>query len=336
MKKKISILFEESRFGGPQNHFLLINKILKKKYSLTYFVNQNGSTQFIKKLNSSKVKIKKFETNQLEKNFKKFFYYVFSFVNDIIKVRDLISENKSDLIHVVGGVYSIKTFLAAILTKRKVIWHVTDTHSPLFLKICFNFFYKRSAGLIFASQRSKLYYLGQSRFNNTIIPSPISIKKKKQDYNFKKKILIGTNCNISRVKGLELFLIIAQRYQNYKNKKIFFEIHGNIFSTQKRYFNYLNNLKKNKKINNISFKKKYTNAENILKKFDLYISTSKSESSPTSLWEAMAYGLPIITTNVGDIKFIFKKFKNVIYPDNFEKSFKVIDNMLKKKEFSCS
>ena len=332
MKKKINILFEESRFGGPQNHFLLINKILQKKYSLTYLINQNGSTQFIKKLNTSKTNIKKFKLNQLEKNFKKIFFYFVFFIKDTIKVKNLISENKPDLVHVVGGVYSIKTFIAAILTKRKVIWHVTDAQSPIFLKIFFNFFYKKSTGLIFASKKSKSYYLGQSKFNSTIIPSPILIGKKKQNYNFKNKILIGTNCNISRVKGLELFLIIAQKYQNYKCKKVFFEIHGNVFSSQKKYFNSLKNLKKNNKINNVLFKKNFTKVEDVLKKFDLYISTSKSESSPTSLWEAMAYGLPIITTNVGDIKFIFRKFKNVIYPNNFKKSFEVIDNMLKKKE----
>ena len=35
---------------------------------------------------------------------------------------------------------------------------------------------------------------------------------------------------------------------------------------------------------------------------DLYICTSKFEASPVAVWEAMSVGLPVISTDVGDLK----------------------------------
>lgn len=331
MKKKINIVFEESRFGGPQNHFCKINKELKKKYVLSYFINKDNSSIFFKKLKQTKVKTKKFSINFLEKGLLKILLYVFFFIPDIFKIKNLINEDNPDLIHIVGGVFSLKTFIAATLTKKKIIWHITDSQSPYILKIFFYFFYKKCLGLIFASKKSKDYYLGNSSFKYSIIPSPINIKSKKKKYQFQSKITIGTSCNISKVKGLELFLMIAKKLQKFGNKKIYYEIHGNVFSSQKKYYEKLKYLIKLKNINNLSFKKKYDKAENILKKFDIYISTSKSESSPTALWEAMGYGLPILATDVGDIKNIFKDYNNILDSNNFEKSLLLIVNLLQKK-----
>ena len=105
MKKKINIVFEESRFGGPQNHFCKINKELKKKYVLSYFINKDNSSIFFKKLKQTKVKTKKFSINFLEKGLLKILLYVFFFIPDIFKIKNLINEDNPDLIHIVGGVF---------------------------------------------------------------------------------------------------------------------------------------------------------------------------------------------------------------------------------------
>jgi glycosyltransferase involved in cell wall biosynthesis len=47
----------------------------------------------------------------------------------------------------------------------------------------------------------------------------------------------------------------------------------------------------------------------ILSNSDLYLCLSKYESSPMSVWEAMSYSLPILSTNVGDLEYFNKRFK---------------------------
>ena len=39
----------------------------------------------------------------------------------------------------------------------------------------------------------------------------------------------------------------------------------------------------------------------LLKRFDVYVCSSKAESSPISVWEAMSMARPIVSTHVGDV-----------------------------------
>ena len=39
----------------------------------------------------------------------------------------------------------------------------------------------------------------------------------------------------------------------------------------------------------------------LLKRFDVYVCSSKAESSPISVWEAMSMAKPIVSTSVGDV-----------------------------------
>ena len=53
------------------------------------------------------------------------------------------------------------------------------------------------------------------------------------------------------------------------------------------------------------------NEDNIKKKLissDIYICTSRNESSPVAIWEAMSCYLPIISTDVGDLENLNKKY----------------------------
>ena len=64
--------------------------------------------------------------------------------------------------------------------------------------------------------------------------------------------------------------------------------------------------------------------EKIMRKFDVLICTSKYESLPLSIIEALNLGIPVISNNVGDVKNVInnKKFKcgfiiNNQKPENF-------------------
>ena len=80
-------------------------------------------------------------------------------------------------------------------------------------------------------------------------------------------------------------------------------------STQKKYFTELKKTIYNKKLKNILFLDYQNNIEKFLNSIDLYCCFSKSEASPTAVWEALKFKKPIISTDVGDLRFLNKKFK---------------------------
>ena len=75
----------------------------------------------------------------------------------------------------------------------------------------------------------------------------------------------------------------------------------------------------------------------LLKRFDVYVCTSKAESSPISVWEAMSMAKPIVSTDVGDVSLYIKNGENgfiVPVEDNLLLAKcvqKIIDNLEKYK-----
>ena len=106
---------------------------------------------------------------------------------------------------------------------------------------------------------------------------------------------------------------------------------GPIYKTQKKYFLKIKNEIKINKIKNLKFLGYKKNIFKFLYKIDIYCCFSLRESSPLSVWEAMSVGLPIISTDVGDLKRYIKtgKFGYVVEnnPNLFKsKIYKIIKN----------
>ena len=93
--------------------------------------------------------------------------------------------------------------------------------------------------------------------------------------------------------------------------------------------------KYNKSFNNFNWYKKIFNNYEIYKKIDLLICTSKTESFPLSFSEALSYSIPIITTDVGDVKEFFKskkKFAYVVQGNNPKQFLNIINYLFKNKK----
>ena len=117
----------------------------------------------------------------------------------------------------------------------------------------------------------------------------------------KKKIIIGTVSNINPVKNLEMFIKAAKKLSFYSDKIVFIVI-GNIYASQNEYFKKLNSLIKELSIKNFFFLNYREDVRPLLKLINIYVCTSRNESSPLSVWEAMSMEKAIVSTDVGDIK----------------------------------
>ena len=63
----------------------------------------------------------------------------------------------------------------------------------------------------------------------------------------------------------------------------------------------MNKIRK-KNIKNITFTGAVDDTKYFLKKMDIYLCTSRFESSPLSVWEAMSMSKILISSNVGDVQ----------------------------------
>ena len=99
-----------------------------------------------------------------------------------------------------------------------------------------------------------------------------------------------------------LFSFIKENYE------ISYKIAGAILDSQK---NYVTKIKRlilednllNERVELLGF---VDNVPDLLDKADICIFTSLYEASPTSIWEAMAAGKPIVTTDVGSVSTYIK------------------------------
>lgn len=69
------------------------------------------------------------------------------------------------------------------------------------------------------------------------------------------------------------------------------------------------------------------------KNFDIFINTTNVDNTPVSVIEAMALGLPVVTTNVGGIPYLLKEDEAMLVPpDNIEAMANAIRELLKSPD----
>jgi len=70
------------------------------------------------------------------------------------------------------------------------------------------------------------------------------------------------------------------------------------------------------------------------KDFDIFINTTNFDNTPVSLIEAMALGLPIVSTNVGGIPYLITDQKDglLVPPDNVDELFKAVEVLCARPE----
>ena len=88
--------------------------------------------------------------------------------------------------------------------------------------------------------------------------------------------------------------------------------------------------------NRVLFKGQLSKKEwaKISRKYDIFINTSNIDNTPISLLEAMALGLPVVSTNVGGISYIVEEKINglLVNPDDNIKMGEKVKNIINDKE----
>jgi glycosyltransferase involved in cell wall biosynthesis len=120
---------------------------------------------------------------------------------------------------------------------------------------------------------------------------------------------IVTVGNVVEVKGHDLFIEMAAWITAHLKKKVHFFIIGSEWENKTGYVNSLKQRIKKNELTDVHFLGGEVDIPKALSAADLYVCSSKSEASPIAVWEALAMGKPIVSTDVGDIQEICKVYE---------------------------
>jgi len=146
-------------------------------------------------------------------------------------------------------------------------------------------------------------YKGEVIVETTVVDSRLiknfSLDKKFQKQDLSKKIQILFLARMEKEKGIfELIDSFKKLYINFNNIELVLAGKGTAYNDVKTY---VSDLKGIRLVGHIEGEEK----AKLFKESDIYCMASYSEGLPISILEAMAFGLPIITTSVGGLKDFF-------------------------------
>lgn len=312
---KIGNVIEESRFGGPQKRMALVSEHLKYEIDTKIISPMDTDGAFRDFCRNKQLDFIEVELITLRKNLYSIIMYGFFFLRDIYKLVTIFNDEKFDLIHVSGGCWQVKGVIAALICRIKVVWHLNDTYTPLIFRLILRYLSKYADGIIFASERSKTYYADyvSEKPMKCVIPAPIIVPPKlhKKRSVHEKKYVIGMVANIVPVKGISDFIKVV-KCLNKLGLDCDFKIAGAISKNQTEYYNRCKRIIEQEKIKNISFLGHVSDVQGFLSTLDLYFCTSISESSPMSVWEAMAQSIPVVAMDVGDVPLYVGRYQFLI------------------------
>jgi glycosyltransferase involved in cell wall biosynthesis len=320
---KVANIIEDSRYGGPQNRIINVADKLKQ-YNITTVIicPEQESHKFYTEAKKGGIQIERIPMSRLSKNaFSVFRYFIF-LTTEVIILRRLLLKQNIDIVHC-NSARQFKGVIAAKLAGKKVVWHLNDTWNPLVIRLIFYPLAFMAEYFIAAGNRVRSYYLDSflsKRKPVRIIRPPVETtifdpKKVEVDLRITESqgIKIVSVGNINPAKGFE-YLIEAVAY--FKKVSVFSVwIVGPYYENQKTYYNHLEKLTVEHANGCLHFYGPSDDIPAILKAGDIFVCSSIHESGPMSVWESMAMGKAIVSTDVGDVnKFIEDGINGFIVP----------------------
>jgi len=349
---RVANILEEGKLGGPQMRVARIACKLNSDVDTIVILPKENSERFRQSLEDCGTSFKAINLTRLTKEFSVLLRYVLFSLGEVFSLARYLNKEKFDLVHISGGAWQIKGLLASKLARKKVVWHLNDTNTPLPVKIVFKLLSKLPDYYIFSSRRTKEYYfplMRDKKIENSIITPPVDTshflpsytsqfsEELKEKFNGKK--VIGTVANINPEKNIEMFVRVASVVSQQVDDVIFVIV-GMVTKNQKSYFRRVTTLIENLNLDNIVFVGASDDVRSYFKLFDLYLCTSVKESGPMTLWEAMSMQCCVVSTDVGDVKDYLKTGSSgeVVDVNDFkgmaEKVVSLLENL--EKRVMCS
>ena len=320
---RVANVLEEGKVGGPQIRIVNVAQKLEDVHTVVIApeVSTNGFKQLCERYGVEFVAL---NMSRITKELSVALRFVFFSLFEIWKLRNILIEEQVDVVHASGGSWQFKAVLAGRLANKKVLWHLNDTSVPRFIRTIFKRCSPYADGFIYASDRTREYYSDYipAEKKSYLIPAPVDtavfdpeLVKPVDLSTAENTKVVGMVANINRLKGLDVLVKTAAQLQA-ECYNVCFVVVGPVFDNQQAYYEGIQKLISDLGVKNIRFVGGQENVAAWVAAFDVYLCCSRAESSPISVWEAMALAKPVIATDVGDIaRYVIDSKGGVVAPN---------------------
>lgn len=257
------------------------------------------------KVTSNDIKISNFPLYRIKPQF----IGVFIFYLLVLRVL-YISKERFEIVHLHGDWSSaiFHSILKKITGARKVCLSIHDELSKSYIKQKLMVYFLRNISIVFCTGYSTFEFMQKNFYGTSVFqPSgikPIFLEDRKRTFNNRFQIL--TVANLVPKKNISFLLEIAKKLPDYK-----FVLIGEGPCRKK-----INQLIINYALENFFLlgEKNSEEINDICYESDVFLNVSLKEGTPTAILEAVATGLPIVSSNAGGIDKVLGR-KNLIFKD---------------------
>lgn len=302
--KKITFIISTLNSGGAERVISLISKSLSKYYNVSIILLLNGQPRAY----DISEKVKVVELDKYNGRFNKWFHI-------IQNLHNVIQKEDADIYISFCTIENIVSLMAHLGTKKKLIISERNApkteKKPLVIKVLQKILYPLSDYVVFQTDTAKKIYKKKLQEKSVIIPNPITenLPEWCGDSNNSESNYI---CAVGRLHPQKNYPLLFKTFKkfsmDYQNYQLLVFGSGN---QEQELIALINSLNLQDKIKLMGYHK---DVHDYLKKCSFFVMTSNYEGMPNALMEAMAIGVPCISTDCpsGGPSKLIKNYENGI------------------------
>jgi glycosyltransferase involved in cell wall biosynthesis len=335
-------------FGGPHNQVQKLTEALRGCGWDTIVVLPDESGNAVERLTSANIKVIQLPLHRVRKsaNPKHHIRFGMGFIKEINSLRTIIREHQINIVQVFG-IQNPHGAIAAHYENIPVVWQFLGTYAPYWMRFFLTPLAVKFSDVAMttglgvarahpgvAGLRDRWFSFFPPVDSNEFTPDPEIRKIARTILNVPERaILVGTVGNYCWVKGHETIVKTAAMMQSDYLDLRFRIIGTPIQSSLKYYEESVKSLSSRYGLYHngyLQFVEPSTTIAKLLPSFDIFLLTSHAEGIPTVILEAMACGIPVISTDVGSINEVVddRVTGYLISPSNHRAAAEAIINLI--------
>lgn len=306
-------------FGGPHNRFVRLYEPLRARGYETVALVPGGSTA--QRMREGGVPVRAVPINRLRGGIDPRVHArtLIDFAPDIRRIRRVIREERIDFV-VLAGLENPHAAIAARRERVPLVWQLIGTFTPMLHRRAMMPVVKRLADVVMTTGPTVArMHPGAEALGDRLVPffSPVDIERlapsperrataRRELGIADDQVVVGNVGNVNPQKGHRTFIQAAADLHR-SHPDVRFAILGESYETHRRYEERIwaeGRALGVERDRNLIFRSPGARAPELAAAFDVFWlpSVPRSEGIPNVVLEAMAQGLPVVSTEVGGVR----------------------------------